>query len=230
VCQLVNTLASIDYTLMPIQNSNKSAIAAFLFDSDGTLQPPAQITQPTSNVTGPIASRQSDSHAHHVILDPSRRFFLVPDLGADLIRVFKYHTHNFAPLAELEPLRTEAGAGPRHGVFWRAPGRGGDEGLYLIFNGELSQKVYSYRITYTSSGLKWEKVFETYALGRLGETLLPNTAPTSEIVVSVSLSAFIFALSHLQSRLTMLAGPALPPCKQSPAFLRVLSTASQRRQ
>lgn len=111
---------------------------------------------------------------------------MVPDLGADLVRVFKYHTDTFAPLTELEPLRTEPGAGPRHAVFWRAPGQSEDGGLYLLFNGELSQKVYSYRITYTSSGLAWEKVFETYALGRLGETLPPNTAPTSEIAVSVS--------------------------------------------
>ena len=55
-----------------------------------------------------------------------------------------------------------------------------------MFNGELSQKVYSYRIVYTSGGLEWDNVFETYALGRLGETLPPNTAPTSEIAVSVS--------------------------------------------
>ena len=112
-------------------------------------------------------------------------FFLVPDLGADLIRVFKDHPDTFAPLAELEPLRTDPGAGPRHGVFWYAPER--IESLYLIFNGELSQKVYSYRIFYTASGLAWEKVFETYALGTLGETLPPNMAPTSEIAVSVSI-------------------------------------------
>jgi hypothetical protein len=92
LCQLVNTSSCIYYTLIPIQISNKSAIAAFLFASNGAIEPPAQIIHPTSNVTGPIASRQDDSHAHHVILDPSRRFFLVPDLGADLIRVFKYHT------------------------------------------------------------------------------------------------------------------------------------------
>lgn len=176
------------------QDSNKSAIAAFVFASNGTLEPPGQIIHPTLHITGPITSRQDDSHAHHVILDPSRRFFLVPDLGADIIRVFQYHPDTFAPLTELDPLATEPGAGPRHGVFWRAPGRSNDERLYLLFNGELSQKVYSYRITYTPSGLAWEKVFETYALGRLGETLPPNTAPTSEIAVSVSIFSSFYCV------------------------------------
>ncbi|KAF3003695.1 hypothetical protein E8E13_008857 [Curvularia kusanoi] len=166
------------------KRGNKSAIAAFLFDSRGSLQPPTQVLHPISNTTGPIANRQNDSHCHHVILDPSKKFFLVPDLGADLIRVFRYHTETFAPLAELEPLRAEPGAGPRHGVFWRALGSSHDNDTYLIFNGELSQKVYSYRVTYTSDGLAWEKAFETHALGELGKALSPNTAPTSEIVIS----------------------------------------------
>lgn len=164
------------------RNSNKSAVSAFSFASNGTLKPPAQVYYPESNVTGPIASRQNDSHSHHVILDPRGEFFLVPDLGADLIRIFKYHPNTFSPLTELAPLRTDPGAGPRHAVFWE-----NNEGtLYLLFNGELSQKVYSYRVAYTLNGLAWKKVFETYALGELGESLPPNTAPTSEIAVSVS--------------------------------------------
>ncbi|KAJ4986292.1 6-phosphogluconolactonase-like protein 2 [Stagonosporopsis vannaccii] len=163
---------------------NKSAIGSFSFPSDGALEPPAEVLFPTNDIVGPIPSRQSGSFSHHVILDPSQKYILIPDLGADLIRVFTYDPNNVAPLIELTPLKTDPGAGPRHGVFWKAPGRGKDKALYLLFNGELSQKVYSYRITYTSSGLLWQKVFEAVALGELGKTLPPNTAPTSEIAVS----------------------------------------------
>lgn len=86
---------------------------------------------------------------------------------------------------ELQPLRTESGAGPRHGVFWRAPADRGKS--YLLFNGELSQRVYSYRITYVEGGgLEWEKVCDLPVLGDLGEMLPPNTAPTSGLAVSVS--------------------------------------------
>lgn len=165
--------------------SNESAVAAFTFPDNGSLSPPSQILYPTSTTTGPIPSRQNGSFSHHVILDPTQRFVLVPDLGADVIRIFTYHPDTVAPLTELAPLKTDAGAGPRHGVFWRAPGRGKDK-WYLLFNGELSQKVYSYRITYTANGLVWDKVSEATALGEVGGTLGPNTAPTSEIAVSVS--------------------------------------------
>lgn len=147
----------------------------------------SQVIYPTSNITGPIPSRQNGSYSHHVILDPTQQYILVPDLGADVIRVFTYTPDTIAPLTEHEPLRTESGAGPRHGVFWEAPGKSG--GWYLLFNGELSQKVYSYKIEYAADGtLKWEKVFESPVLGELGETLPPNTAPTSAIAVSVSLT------------------------------------------
>lgn len=165
--------------------SNKSSIAAFSFSDDGSLSPPSQVLYPTSTTVGPIPSRQNGSFSHHVILDPTQKFILIPDLGADLIRVFTYHPDSVAPLTELAPLKTDAGAGPRHGVFWRAPGRGKDK-WYLLFNGELSQQVYSYRIRYTANGLVWDKVSEVPTLGELGETLAPNTAPTSEIAVSVS--------------------------------------------
>ena len=151
---------------------------------NGSLEPPAQVLYPTSNITGPIASRQNGSYSHHVILDPTYKFILVPDLGADLIRVFSYHSDTIAPLTQLPSLKTDAGAGPRHGVFWKAPRKGKENSWYLFFNGELSQKVYSYRITYTSTGLAWEKIFEAHALGELGSTLPPNTAPTSEIALS----------------------------------------------
>ncbi|KAF1927891.1 putative isomerase YbhE [Didymella exigua CBS 183.55] len=162
---------------------NQSAIAAFSFPSNGSLEPPAQVLHPTSATTGPIPSRQNGSFSHHVILDPSQKFILVPDLGADLIRIFTYHPDSVAPLTELTPLKTDPGAGPRHGVFWRTPGQGKEE-WFLLFNGELSQKVYSYRITYIEGGLEWEKVGEVTALGELGEGLEPNQAPTSEIAVS----------------------------------------------
>ncbi|KAF3052621.1 hypothetical protein E8E11_010697 [Didymella keratinophila] len=161
---------------------NKSAIAAFSFPVDGSLEQASQILYPASTTVGPVPSRQNGSFSHHVILHPSSRYVLVPDLGADLIRVFAYDPDNVAPLVERAPLRTEPGAGPRHGVFWRAPGEG--NGWYLLFNGELSQSVYSYRVRCVEGGLEWEKVDEVVALGELGETLVPNTAPTSELAVS----------------------------------------------
>lgn len=54
-----------------------------------------------------------------------------------------------------------------------------------MFNGELSQVVYSYKLHYTNGGLSWTKVDSITALGN-GNEKAAQTAPTSEIAISVS--------------------------------------------
>ncbi|KAH7359682.1 Lactonase, 7-bladed beta-propeller-domain-containing protein [Pyrenochaeta sp. MPI-SDFR-AT-0127] len=172
---------------------NRSAIAVYSFGQNGDLDEPLQIIYPNISQTGPIPSRQDRSFSHHVILDPTGQFILIPDLGGDLIRVFKYDKENIAPLTELSPLVTEPGAGPRHAVFWKSYKRHGE--LFLFFNGELSQKVYSYKVTYTGTGLSFTKVFDVPAL----DAQLPsNTAPTSEIAISPD-SRFLIVASRERS-------------------------------
>lgn len=128
-----------------------------------------------------------------MILDPTGQFILIPDLGGDLIRVFKYNKETIAPLQELSPLVAEPGTGPRHAVFWKAPGWHGH--LFLFFNGELSQNVYSYKVTYTATGLSFTKVSHVAALDA---KLPPNTAPTSEIAISPD-SRFVIVASRERS-------------------------------
>lgn len=162
--------------------STPGAVSVFSLGEDGTIQgtAPAQVLNLTIEATGPVADRQEASHVHEVIIDPTRKYVLTPDLGGDRIRVFTYDPDTIAPLVELDPLRTEAGTGPRHGVF-----RVNDAGeTFLFFNGELSQNVYSYKVTYGDAGLSWEQVFQAPALG-LNSTLAPTTAPTSECRMTV---------------------------------------------
>lgn len=107
----------------------------------------------------------------------------MPDLGGDLVRVFTYAPDTIAPLVETAPLTTDAGTGPRHGFF-----RVNDAGeTFFFFGGELSQNVYSYKVTYGNSGLTFEKVFEAPALG-LNSSLAVNTAPVSECAITVCFS------------------------------------------
>lgn len=103
------------------------------------------------------------------------------DLGGDMVRVYTYDVETMAPVTEVSQLLTEAGVGPRHGRFWTAPK---SKKLYYIFVGELSQKVYSYEVTYTDVGLSWKKVFDIPSLG-VGNERAPQTAPTSEIEITV---------------------------------------------
>lgn len=138
-----------------------------------------QLILPNITTTGPVTARQDRSYLHHVILDPKNKFLVIPDLGGDRCRVFIYDKHTIAPIAEVDGLTTNPGTGPRHG-FFRIMASGE---TFFFFNGELSQKVYSYRVKYKKTGLAFTKVFEIPAID--GD--LPATkAPTSEIAMSVS--------------------------------------------
>jgi 6-phosphogluconolactonase (cycloisomerase 2 family) len=74
-------------------------------------------------------------------------------------------------------LKAPAGSGPRHGFFKVT--KTGE--TFFIFNGELDQKVYSYRVKYSRTGLSFTKVFE---ITSLNADFPPNTAPISEIAMS----------------------------------------------
>lgn len=65
--------------------------------------------------------RQAGPHTHHVVIDPSRRFALVADFGADRIFVHRYDraTHRISANTPAGPgsYATAAGSGPRRLVF-----------------------------------------------------------------------------------------------------------------
>jgi len=96
---------------------------------------------------GPVPNRQEAPHPHQAITDPTGQYILVPDLGADLVRIFSIdpETHNLTPLT---PLRAQPGSGPRHATFSTFP-IAGSHVFYLA--GEISATVTAYRVTYLPS-------------------------------------------------------------------------------
>lgn len=154
---------------------------------NGALDEPLQIINPTLEVTGPVIDRQDLSYMHQTLVDPEGKYLIMNDLGGDRTRVLVWDAENLAPLTELEPLRTDPGSGPRHGVFWK-PETSDD--LYYFVVGELSQYVYSYKVAYTDEGLTWSKVSEILALGFENE-VPALTSPLSEIALSVSEKLFV---------------------------------------
>ncbi|KAL1796159.1 hypothetical protein ACET3X_004699 [Alternaria dauci] len=158
---------------------NRSAIGLYrLPDDTGSLAEPSQIIFPNTSAVGPVTARQDRSYLHGVILDPTRKFLLMTDLGQDMIRVFRYNEQTIAPLVELAPLVTPRGCGPRKAVFWTAPESGI---LYLFVNGELDQRIYTYQVEYTDNGLEWTHVSDVVSIS---DYLPVTTAPTSELAVS----------------------------------------------
>ncbi|KAF2229051.1 3-carboxy-cis,cis-mucoante lactonizing enzyme [Viridothelium virens] len=132
---------------------------------------------------GPVPSRQDAPHPHETILDPTGQFILVPDLGADLVRIFGFDATT-ERLTELTPLKVVPGSGPRHGAFWTPDGvSGGNSTTFLYIVTELGQTVTSYAVSYPAAGgLAFEEVYtsKTYGANR---TEPAGTAP-AEVAIS----------------------------------------------
>ena len=145
---------------------------------------PASLT-PTQNYTfaldepGPNPGRQDAPHPHQAVLDPTGSFILVPDLGADLVRVFA--VGDDISVEVMEPLAVEPGSGPRHVVF--VEGKGEGTVMYLI--SELSNTISGYEVGYPESGIEFEETFVIPTHGE-GEEV-PEGAAAAEILVSVRL-------------------------------------------
>ncbi|KAK8063096.1 hypothetical protein PG997_015193 [Apiospora hydei] len=70
---------------------------------------------------GPVKSRQDAPYPNAVVLDPTGRFLLVPDLGVDVIRNSSVDP-DFGTLEDCRPAKTGDGDGPRHGTFYQTEG------------------------------------------------------------------------------------------------------------
>lgn len=97
---------------------------------------------------GKIPSRQDAPHPHHVFPDPTGDFLIVPDLGADLIRINRVDRSS-GKLTECGAGKPVPGTGPRHGTFW---GTGTNTTLFIA--NELSNSISGWKVNYpsTSSG------------------------------------------------------------------------------
>lgn len=138
----------------------------------------------TLSAPGPNPT-QSLPHEHEVIPDPSGKFVLVPDLGADLIRVFSV-SNSSQELIPSSTLQLPPGSGPRHGVFVRTK-----EETYFYILMQISNMLFGFEVKYDRNGrLSFENVSETNLLRRLNGSLIvmgPNTQNASELHVSVRL-------------------------------------------
>lgn len=128
---------------------------------------------------GPNPERQDVPHPHQAILDPTARFILVPDLGADLVRVYQADAGslNLKPIA---PLKVTPGAGPRHGAFKTAFGK-----TYFYVAAELANTITGYEVVYNKNKtLSFSELFTIPTHG--DDRAIPETAAAGEIVVTVS--------------------------------------------
>lgn len=139
---------------------------------------------------GPNKGRQTAPHPHSVITDPSGKFLLVPDLGADLVRVFSIDTAS-GKLTACASGQAGAGDGPRHGDWW-SPSSGSTDGQMLYTVNELSNTVSAWKVSYPTSGclsLSKTQTLSSYPAGK--------SAPTGSKVAEVHVSGnFLYAVNR----------------------------------
>ncbi|KAL4942380.1 hypothetical protein BDV06DRAFT_211888 [Aspergillus oleicola] len=139
----------------------------------------------TMSGPGPDVSRQDAPHPHGVFIDPTGRFVVVPDLGADLLRIFHVQPTT-GKLQQQEPLAMPPGSGPRHGVFWTPEctsstrSQQSNTRFYLV--SELDNMLRGYDVTYAPNGtILFSRFYEGNTFG--GDTP-PAEAKAGEIVLS----------------------------------------------
>lgn len=154
----------------------------------GSTQALAKQTFTMSN-KGTVPSRQDKPHPHSVITDPTGKFLLAPDLGADVLRIFSIDA-NTGKLTSCANAATGAGDGPRHGAFW-VPSAGSTDGTMLYVVNELGNSVSVWKVGYSGSCLSLQKTqtLSTYPAGKSA----PNQSKAAEVHVAGN---FVYAVNR----------------------------------
>ncbi len=119
-----------------VANYSSGNVAVFPIEADGALGAATDVLQQKG--TGPDTARQEGPHAHSVTFDPSGKWIVVGDLGADKCFVYTLDTAR----GKLIPARTPAitlkpGTGPRHFAFH-------PKGRFAYAIGELGNTVTAF--------------------------------------------------------------------------------------
>jgi 6-phosphogluconolactonase len=118
-----------------VANYGTGTVSALPICADGTLGPVVSKQQQVGS--GPN-KRQKSAHAHSVAVDPSGKFILSADLGADKVFVYRFDSVSRQLTPAATPFFVAApGSGPRHIAF--AP-----NGRFVYIDSELSGEVSAF--------------------------------------------------------------------------------------
>lgn len=125
--------------------------------------------------------QQDASHPHQVLLDPTGSFILIPDLGADIIRVNAIDKAS-GKLRTCPEIPFKAGSGPRHGVFWTGEDEEDETMLYTV--SELGGYFIGFSVDYDDGKDDGCPVFnETQSIIPYKDGKLPEGATPSGIKI-----------------------------------------------
>ena len=168
------------------------SVASFPILSDGRLGD--RVSLVAASGSGPHR-RQAKPHAHSVLVDPTGRFVLVADLGADRLFVYPFdgrkHAIRTEPAETARHFVAAAGSGPRHIAF--AP-----NGRFLYLVNELTADVQVLRWHARDGRLDPVQTIATNAPDHEG------ASSASEILVSAD-GRFVYAGNRAENRIVVFA-------------------------
>ncbi|KAM4055242.1 lactonase, 7-bladed beta-propeller domain-containing protein [Hirsutella rhossiliensis] len=158
---------------------------------------------------------QTEAKPHQAAVDPTRKFVVAPDLGADMLRLFAIAPSagdnnsngqtGAAPQAQggggnqllkpLQPVPVKPGSGPRHAAFAVAGPK-----TYMYVVTELSSEIMGFDVAYSGAGGMELKPLFTMKVHGKNESNTPEFAAASEIAVSPD-NQFLLVASRNESTL-----------------------------
>lgn len=179
-------------------------ITTYSAGNDGGLELTFNLTT-VSAETGPNTGRQAASHIHQVIIDPTGKFMVAPDLGEDCLHV--YRVQGSPPISSLTDIQLAPGSGPRHGVFQKV-----DRSTFFHVVSELANTVTSFKVSY--GGNSSISINQVGQISTFGDKPVPAGALAGEIIISPE--GFITVSNRLDnSFMTASLDPNNPAQEQS---------------
>lgn len=120
-----------------VTNFTSGSVAVFPVEGKKGIGKMVQFFRHQGSSLNPI--RQSGAHPHSAVFAPGGNYVVIPDLGTDLLTIYKPDSGNGAlvpAVVQAEPVTP--GSGPRHGVFH-------PNGQFFYVTFELTSSVGAYR-------------------------------------------------------------------------------------
>lgn len=126
---------------------------------------------------GPNSTLQDKPYEHGIVADPTGKFVVVMDRGADALRTYSIGWDD--RLVELGAHFTEPGNGPRHGVFVE-----GTSKTFFYVLGELTNSLHGFEVLYEEDGTLGFRQFYNDSAYQTGFGDASGVALPSEIAIA----------------------------------------------
>ena len=102
---------------LAVANYTSGSLSVFTVNKNGSIKPFTQLIQDTGSSIN--KERQEKSHVHEAVFSPDNKYLFTPDLGADKVMIYSFHSTLQQPVKPALPafVKLTEGSGPRHIIF-----------------------------------------------------------------------------------------------------------------